>query len=360
MPAVTFPLNIIIRADASSEIGIGHVMRCLALGDAWQRQAGVVAFALATGARELADKIGSRGMNICQIDAVPGSTADALRTLELSEEHNAEWLIVDGYHFPADYFRILRQSRSRLLFVTDDGLMPGCDFDLVVDQSVDFQSTPRAIGELVNVLRGPEFALLRREFLEFAQRPIHFPEKASRILITFGGGDARNATLAVLEALNELVEFNLDVRVVIGPANPHRTTLEVAVKNSRHNVKLLDNVTKMAACMAEADLAITGGGGTCYELALMQVPMVLITIAENQEQTARVLAAAHAVVSAGPLHLLNPSQLSSMLADVIRDREVRRSLSERAHRIIDGKGAERIVQAMLALPGRTREMEFRK
>lgn len=341
--------TVVIRADASSEMGIGHVMRCLALAHEWQSRGGRVVFALARGAHELSDRIRSHVAEVLSIVGVPGSIRDAACTLELTEEYDASWLVVDGYHFSADYLRTLGGGAARLLILTDDGELPSCDCDIVVDPSVEIAGMPVTFPKSTEVLQGPAYALLRREFLTSFRQSTEVPETARRILITFGGGDSPNAGLAVLSALRDIADFELEVTVVLGPSNPHRTTLELEVRQSRHMVKLLENISNMAEIMAGMDLAVTGGGGTCYELALMRVPMFLITIAENQEQTAAALAYSSAAISAGPLHSLGRQQLSNMLADVIRNRGLRSHIAEQAQRMVDGKGAERIVQRMLAL-----------
>src|SRR5215467_9560738 len=116
--------TVVIRADASSEIGIGHVMRCLALGQAWQSRGGRVVFALASGAHQVQDHIRSHSAEMFTIEGVPGSMREAALTLELSEKCNASWLVVDGYHFSANYLSTLRSSRARLLVVIDDGRIP--------------------------------------------------------------------------------------------------------------------------------------------------------------------------------------------------------------------------------------------
>src|SRR5215831_2477456 len=112
--------TIVIRSDASSEMGIGHVMRCLALGHAWQRYGGKVVFALAQGASELEDRILSRDVEVARVEAVPGTKEDSGWTLRLAERYHADWLVIDGYHFSADYLRSLATSKPRLLVIADD------------------------------------------------------------------------------------------------------------------------------------------------------------------------------------------------------------------------------------------------
>jgi spore coat polysaccharide biosynthesis predicted glycosyltransferase SpsG len=260
-------------------------------------------------------------------------------------------MVVDGYHFSAEYLRTVSVSRSRLLVICDDGELPGCNCDIVVDPGIQ-EKVDAELGQYGELLAGPAYALVRREFLEYAKQDKDIPERAHQILITFGGGDFPNASLTVLDALEGVLDFDLNVTVVIGPSNPHGRQLRRAAGESRHRIDLVEGSNDMADIMGHADMAITGGGGTCYELALMRVPMVLIPIAENQVQLASAYGSADAAVLAGRLDRLNRMNLGEVLHRVIGDRGLRQRLIDRASAMVDGKGAVRIVQRMLAISER--------
>jgi len=167
-------------------------------------------------------------------------------------------------------------------------------------------------------------------------------------LISFGGGDFPNASLIALEALDHITDFDLDVSIVVGSTNPHYASLLKAAKASRHQVIVLRNVENMAAIMGEADLGITASGGTCYELAFLGVPMFLIAIATNQERSLEALVSAKAAAGGGGIGSLDREALAASIRNLICDPWLRKELVENARKVIDGKGAERIVHEMLA------------
>jgi spore coat polysaccharide biosynthesis predicted glycosyltransferase SpsG len=111
----------LIRADASHEIGTGHVMRCVALAQAWQRPGRHVQFALGLMTDGLGARLASEGMAVSRISAPPGSEADAAQVNELARSINANWVVVDGYHFGADYQRKIKEAGLMCLFVDDYG-----------------------------------------------------------------------------------------------------------------------------------------------------------------------------------------------------------------------------------------------
>ena len=102
----------------------------------------------------------------------------------------------------------------------------------------------------------------------------------------------------------------------------------------------------MPALMAWADLAISAAGSTCYELAFMGLPMMLITIADNQVSLAIELERQGCALNLGWHVKLNTTQITNALSALIVNRQERAEYSEQSKRLIDGLGAHRVVQIM--------------
>jgi len=331
-------------------------MRCVALAQAWREAGGRVIFALATGPKELEARIRSEGSNVVRVSAEFGSLEDAAETAAIGARFGAHWMVLDGYHFSSDYCRNLKTNNSRLLLMgDDDGKAAFCDCDIVLNADLHASEAVYAeTGEQTRFLLGPRYALLRREFLDFPRGRSSIPEDARRLLITFGGGDSHNVTLQVLEALQGLPDLELDITVVVGPSNPHRASLEEALARFPQVARLLLNVGSMPELMAGAELAISAGGGTCYELAFMKVPMFLITMAKNHEQSVEAFGRANAAIAAGWFSALKKDSLAASIRSLIRDQKFRKELVENASRMVDGKGARRVIETMFAMSWRDR------
>jgi UDP-2,4-diacetamido-2,4,6-trideoxy-beta-L-altropyranose hydrolase len=343
--------GLLIRADANAEIGIGHLMRCVALGQAWRDIGGRVTFALAEGGAAIHERLLCQGFDVCEISANVGCAEDAVQTAELCVKCAADWLVLDGYHFSQDYRADVRRAAPNLLLVDDHGEFAPYNCDVVLNPSfyasdvIYSQRQPQTC-----LLLGPRYALLRREFVELQVERADVPETATRLLVTFGGADPHNVTLQVVEALQDLEDLPLQLTVVLGTSNPHRASVEMALKDSSHTAQLLFNVDHMPELMARSDLAISAGGGTCYELAFLRVPMFLITIARNQEQAVEAYRRSGAAVTAGWFSSLDRKGSAASLRSVICDRVLRRKLVENAGNIVDGKGARRVVEAVRSVP----------
>jgi UDP-2,4-diacetamido-2,4,6-trideoxy-beta-L-altropyranose hydrolase len=341
---------LLIRADANSKIGTGHVMRCLALAQAWRDSGGVVMFALASGVEELEERLRCEGAGVVRVSGKPGGREDAAHTVELCSKYGADWLILDGFHFSHVYRESIRNDRSRLLLLDDHGTCAPYNCDIVLNSNPYASNAmyPQR-AEHIRFLLGPRYALLRREFLHSARGCSDLPAIARRVLITFGGADPHNVTLQVLRALQEIHDVNLDITVIVGANNPHGASLEACVNGLSHTGKVLANVENMPDVIAQSELAVSAGGGTCYELAFMGVPMLLIAIARNHERTVEAYGEAKAAVAAGWFEALALNPFAALLRGLICDRQLRKELADNARRLVDGKGAQRVVDVMDAM-----------
>ena len=338
---------LIIRADASVNIGTGHVMRCLALAQAWHESGGVVTFLFAFPLESLEKRILSEGFQTVYLDAAePGSIEDAAETATIAGQQEAQWVVIDGYHFDADYQRKLKEVGLKVLFVDDYGHASHYYADIILNQNVYAQPNLYSNKEpYTQLCLGSKYVLLRREFWEWRawQRP--YPEKIRNILVTLGGSDPHNATEAVVRALKQLAQSDLEVVVLIGAHNPHYDSLKLTTSKD-HHIQLRKNVSNMPELMAWADLAISAGGSTNWELAFMGLPSFIITIAENQEPIADALDSMGIASALGWDNQLTTDSILHKLKWMLADLESYRQMSKRGRDLVDGDG-QRLIKKMV-------------
>lgn len=353
MSAVTLFGPLCIRADASPSMGIGHVMRCLALGQAWQDRGGMVTVVTAPGQPALQSRFVREGFAVHELKALPGTVADAVETLATAVA--ASWLVVDGYQFRTDYLLALKAGKSRVLAVDDLGTIDLEPADLVLNQNMQAAADLYA-GHVAasRLLLGSSFALLRREFLQERGRAAAPRDGAARnVVITLGGSDPANVSGRVLELLGSVRDLRLQVTVIVGPANPHLPSLQATAARLQpaHDVTLVPDPPDLPAVLARADVAVSAAGSSCWELACLKVPMLLIVTADNQRPSAVALAAANmAIVAGGEL----ADDLVPALRTLLEDPAVRRRLSHNAAQLIDGRGAGRVAERLATFPVRLR------
>lgn len=329
---------LLLRADAGPAIGVGHLMRCLALAETWLH-AGGRALLVSTGlSPAAAARLVEAGIAHRQIDAQPGSLADAEGTRRCAAEAEATWVVLDGYRFDGAYQRDLKRAGFRLLAIDDFGHMGEYAADLVLDQNLG--ARPEAYARRApesRLLLGARFVLLRRQFATRAGDRRDARPAPCRVLVTLGGGDAQRTTAAVVRAIERIpAELISGATVVLGDSCPHALVID---GEAAARIQVRRSVGDMAALMVDCDLAIAGGGTTAWELAFMGVPTVHLALAENQVPNCEALDAA----GAGQ-YVRAPEGLAEALSRWAEDSAGRNAMAARARVLVDGQGAWRVWQ----------------
>ncbi|WP_159460634.1 UDP-2,4-diacetamido-2,4,6-trideoxy-beta-L-altropyranose hydrolase [Calothrix rhizosoleniae] len=341
--------QILIRADASTEIGTGHVMRCLALAQAWQDAGGKVIFVMAIKAPLLEAKFKSEGMETAYITAQLGSAEDARETVKLTRKFNANWVVVDGYNFGGEYQQIIKDDGLRLLIIDDYGHAEHYYADIVLNQNISADEGLYVNREpYTQLLLGVKYTLLRREFWQWCGWKRQTPTVARKILVTLGGSDAENVTLKVIQAL-QLVELDdLEAVVVVGGSNPHYEQLKSVCLDAKFPIHLKRNVTNMPELMAWADMAIAAGGSTNWELAFMGLPTIILVLADNQRAIAEKLGETKATVNLGWHENISATQIASMVAQLVINTDTRTEIVKSSQKLIDGEGCKQVLRYLEA------------
>jgi len=337
---------LIIRADASPEIGTGHVMRCLALAEAWQNTGGEVCFVSACDAPALEVRLKNEGIQILHISQEAGTLGDADETARIAHERGADWIVVDGYNFGAEYQKTIKDAGLSLLFIDDYGHADHYYADIVLNQNIYADGTFYPSYEsYTRFLLGTKYALIRKEFLIWSGWHRDIPKVARKILVTLGGSDSDNITLNVIEALRILDFAGLEVKVVIGDANPHFDLIHNKVQDLS-NFTLIKNAKNMPELMAWADVAISSGGSTSWELLFMGVPSLVIPIAKNQDPIVAALQSCSIAQGINGNLLKNPKEFAETVFIFLHSWKIRSEFSARMVQYIDGKGPSRIIDAI--------------
>jgi UDP-2,4-diacetamido-2,4,6-trideoxy-beta-L-altropyranose hydrolase len=352
------PGTLILRCDASVTIGTGHVMRCLALGQAWQDIKGEVVFSMSQATAAVEERIAAEKMSVIHLGSTAGSSEDAAEVIQTAQKRSARWIVVDGYTFDVAYQRALKNAGLKLLLVDDSDAASHCFADLVLNQNVYARQELYSDRDpQTQLLLGLRFAMLRREFASWSEWKREIATVGNKVLVTMGGSDPENVTLAIIEALS-LVKANLEVVVVVGGSNPHARSLETAAGKFSGHMRLLKNVA-MPELMAWADLAISSSGTTTAEICMLGLPAALIDIAPNQTPVAKELSRLGAAIHVGIAEVHNYENVANQVRDILASAESRTAISQAARVLVDGKGAQRVVSATQELGLKLRPAEER-
>ncbi len=339
---------LLIRADADPTMGTGHVMRCLALAQAWADRGGRAVFATRlTMPVPLRQRIESEGFEVQPIEAAAASPQDAAASVATARSLSAHWIVVDGYAFGPPYQRTLRDAGFRVLAVDDYGQVRAHCADVILDQNLGTSERRYAdCADHCALLLGPQYAMLRKEFWLLRGWERQVPQHAQRVLVTLGGSDPDNVTTLVVRAIAQLNLNGLETAVVVGAANPHRARIEAAARSCASPVRLVERVQDMTELMRWADVAVSAGGTTCWELAFLGLPNLMLVLAENQRPIAEALHQAGVGVNLGWFAACSAEQIAETLRSLIDDPQRRCAMSRAGRRLVDGRGAFRVTERL--------------
>lgn len=316
-------MSVVIRVDASVYVGSGHIMRCLVLAEELKEKNYSVIFVCRSQLGDMISFIQERGFEVVPLDYItpeiePENSADYLAWLQCSIEKDtndflskikkADIVITDHYAIGIEWQLIVRQKLNCRIVAIDD-LERQHDADLVLDQTLgrDKSSYPQIAYTLTGscyALLNPNFSLLREQAYERLA-----PQKVVKVLVSMGGIDSPNATLAVLQQLSTL--DNIDVTVLLNSRAPNYTSVSTFCQASL-NIKQIDFVSDMAKIMIEHDVAIGAPGTTSWERACLGLPSIIIPLADNQ------LAVSKALVKARSAIIIELDEIEKSLLDSLQ------------------------------------------
>lgn len=347
-------MRVLVRTDASVEIGSGHLIRCMTLAEQLRNDGSEVAFVCRDLPGGMFDLLHARGYPCAKLPwAGTGAAAqddDAKGTIEAAAQlfpEGFDWLVVDHYELDAVWERTLRPHARKLMAIDDIANRPH-DCDLLLDQN--YESTERYKGlasESCRLLLGPKFALLRPEYADYRKSMMPRIEELRRVLVFFGGTDQYNMTGLSLEALSQREFRHLDVDVVVGANYMFREKLDRQVAE-RPKTIIYGPRPHLADLMAQADLAIGAGGVTNWERMCLGLPSLVITLAENQVPISKILGNEGVLKLVGSADSSTVKDIRNALLDELQTHRYLRS-TEMAMKKCDGLGVERVVDALLTI-----------
>lgn len=365
MTSSSEPMRVVFRADASLDIGTGHVMRCLTLADALSVKGVECCFISRNLHGNLIEQTRQRGYNAYVLPAPEGEQmvsqepfhaawlgvgweVDAAESLPYLRELNPTWLVLDHYALDSRWEAATREYWQHL-FVIDDLADRSHIADVLLDQNLgrkasDYESF---LPTHAQCLVGPQYALLRPEFSEL--RPYSLERRQSgelrHLLISLGGVDKDNATGAVLRTLRSCpLPDDCTITVIMGSHAPYLDDVSTLAATMPWPTNVAINVNDMAKRMAEADLAIGAAGSTSWERCCLGLPSLMLILADNQKGVAEALHREGVAYNLGrPEELCASHEYWGRLGQsgwLTRQ-------SAKAAALVDGRGVSRLIQVLV-------------
>jgi UDP-2,4-diacetamido-2,4,6-trideoxy-beta-L-altropyranose hydrolase len=361
-------MKVFFRADASLEIGTGHVMRCLTLATALREKGATCLFVCRENPGNLLEVIRERGFEATALSsgetyAKPRSATDgkqldhaawlgvdwsidAEETINIIGETEADWFIVDHYALDARWESAVK-SRCRQLMVIDDLADRGHDCELLLDQNLHANLEERYkdfVQSGCKQLLGPRYALLQRDYAHHFDSTETLKGAIHRIFIFFGGADQSNLTGRSISAFLALNRPDINVDVVISAVSPYASAILQQVQG-HENIRVHHNLPTLAPLMRQADLAIGAGGVTNWERLCVGLPALVITLADNQHPIAAELHHRRLIHWLGAQGDVEEDDISQALRKLLALETLKNEFSN-GTQLVDGMGVSRVLAAM--------------
>ena len=330
---------ILVRADANEIIGTGHLMRCLSIARAFADKGEDVRFITADHKGD--SLIHSRGFESLCLES-EYNAMDSEDIVPVIEEYKPELLIVDSYFVTKKYFDRVN-SLCKVAYIDDvneavwnvDFLIDYNIFGTVIDYS-GYEDTKTSL------LLGPKFAPLRSEFINVSK---HIIKPVADVMISAGGSDPEEITEKIMEGICPSWS-NICFHFVVGALNPRLEKIKALLAP---NMVLHINEQNMSGLMQKCDIAISAAGSTLYELCACGTPTITYTLADNQLLAAEEFERQELMINAGDCRnnaefIENLNQKLDYYAGNIEKRKI---VSEKMQLLVDGFGAERIVNSLI-------------
>lgn len=343
-------MNVYIRTDASTQIGSGHVMRCLTLANQLKSEGMQVAFVCRNVEGNMIPFIYSQGFQVFELPSISVSDVwgwtkdnwlqDSLETMQLLNDKIVDLLIVDHYSLEKKWEVSLRPYINKLM-VIDDLANRVHDCDVLLDQNFykDYQDryTDLVPKNCISCL-GPNFLLLRDEFFGIK---LNGCSHAQRIFVFFGSVDATNETRKALIALQLLSKkYNFTIDIVVGNNNKNKNSIKDLCKDI-DGCHYYCQINNMAELMSKATFSLGAGGTITWERAFLNLPSIVISVANNQDEIAQTLHKENAIIFLGKSSNISEEDIYLAIENMLQDNALLNELKLNMKRIINKDVVER-------------------
>lgn len=271
-------MTIHFRADGNSTIGLGHIIRSVALADMLKDDFNCQ-FLIQDPSDEISSSILKAGYGLRKLPITKDYAAEAAIIVE-SYISKGDIVVLDGYNFDINYHRQIRKKGAMLVCI-DDLHEQEFEADAIINHSEGILPSDYKAPFYTRFFLGSRYALLRNPFV-IASKEQRDITNLNTFFVNLGGADPENVTLSVLQKLDEIASVK-KIHVVLGGAYLHKNTLESYMTSSK--VKLHFNLTaeKMCELMQDSQVAVCSASTVACEYSAVGGILLIIKTVENQK-----------------------------------------------------------------------------
>ncbi|MDO6691746.1 UDP-2,4-diacetamido-2,4,6-trideoxy-beta-L-altropyranose hydrolase [Aliiglaciecola sp. 3_MG-2023] len=345
--------HILFRVNAGVTSGLGHLMRCLALAQAASKNQFSAVFLLNSEGAKLSQ---NRQDWIGQVHVMPEFKTDIQEIEKISDcciNHNIDVIVIDGYHFSAEYRQQLASLNYPVVCFDDMNNAGNLYADLIINGA----SSANQLGYALNqpdtqLCLGDSFRVLRQEFCDLQSKPI---EQREYLTIVMGGSDPANLIIPLFVSL-ERMGFSGKLLIISGAAYPFLTQLKNHLNHTKIKVEHLHDCQQIAKWFLQTRLAISAAGGSQFELHATATPSCLLTVADNQLEATKAAVLQGWCITEDFSAIVGHNETQQRVAKVVQrvvslwsNEAALLNMQSRALASRDSRGAQRVIEQIQTL-----------
>ena len=272
--------SILFRCDGSVEIGMGHVIRCLALAEELQEKNCNITFAMRKS------ELGINTVNKKYPVIVSNEESFNYKTwmIKCIEKNNTKVLIFDVRDgLGKEIVKYIKEKTGVKIVTIDDPEEKRLSADLAFYPPVPQLDKLNWDGFKGELFVGWEYVILRKEFLKKYPKPNN---PIPNILVSMGGTDEKNMTEFVINSMNQINE-KFKAVIVVGEGYPYIKQLQKSLEKVQFEFELFQNPNNIAEIMSQTDFAIISFGQTAYELVSLRVLNIVMCLTNDHLESSK-------------------------------------------------------------------------
>lgn len=341
--------KIIFRADGNKDIGLGHIVRTLALANMLKNDFNCV-WVIQQPSAYLSSLIKENGYSIIPIELATTEDEYNAEASQLASNYliGDEIIVIDGYHFRTAYQKQIKSKGSKLVAI-DDLHAWHSYADVIINHAEEVSPNDYKTESYTKLCLGLKYALLRSPFL--TRKNIYIP-KQKKIFVSMGGADVFNVSEKVIHSIVAIKEITA-ITLLIGDVNPHSDKIKKLIQNDPgyHKVKIQSNLdaAELYNEIRSSTIAICPASSIAIESCATGVGLISGYTADNQLAILKGLKQHRCLIDLGDLTKVSSMVLSSTVCDLLANPLQINEMINNQCEMIDGNSPERISEVFKLL-----------
>lgn len=338
----------VFRCDGSARIGFGHISRCLALATALKSAGALRSRFVSRDLHPLVrKKVLDAGYEWQGLPWNIGSDRDLRQTI-LAASGRRCVLFTDSHSLSESYYEALVAAGIPVVSFDDNAEVRFASH-IVINHNIAAPEYRYRTARHTRLMLGLKYLPLRTAFQSLLDRQRRIRKNVRNVVVTLGGVLQLEPTLRVLRGLRDWANRH-DVRVtlIVGLRAPNRVLGQVRRELPRLG-RLVVDPSDFVHLIWGADIALVNGSVTAYEGAALGTPLIVMAVDKNQRQAVIGFEKCRAAVTLRTANGFEAESVGAAVSNLAADMGLRSKLSRGGQRLVDGRGAERIIGAVATL-----------